>query len=474
MDHSLDGLKAAVDAAGWIDDADAMSPYLHEWRGRFQGGALAVLRPFSTEQVAAIVKAARAVGVHIVPQGGNTGLVGGSMSYPGERAVVLSLQRLNRIRALDPIDYTATVEAGCILANLQDAAAEANRLFPLSLGSQGSSTIGGLLSTNAGGTMTIRYGNMRELVLGIEAVLPDGRIWNGLRRLHKNNTGYDLKHLFIGGEGTLGIVTAAVLKLFPRPLQTETAFIGVPNPASAIALLDRLRVATGDALTGFELISRIPIDFALRHISGATDPLNAPHPWYVLAEATAGTRGGQLRDAIETALADAVEAGEARDATLADSDARRDALWFLREAIVEAQRFEGGSIKHDISVPVSRVPDFIARASDAVKAHMPGIRPVAFGHAGDGNIHFNLTQPQGADTVAFLAQWEVFNRIVHDVALSLDGSISAEHGIGRFKREEMALIKSPPELDMMRRVKTALDPDGVMNPGVMLPTVRTE
>jgi FAD/FMN-containing dehydrogenase len=474
MDLSLDGLKAAVDAAGWIDDAQDMAPYLHEWRGRFQGGALAVLRPSSTEQVAAIVKAALGANVQIVPQGGNTGLVGGSMSYPGERAVILSLQRLNRIRALDPIDYTATVEAGCILANLQDAAAEANRLFPLSLGSQGSSTIGGLLSTNAGGTMTIRYGNMRELVLGIEAVLPDGRIWNGLRRLHKNNTGYDLKHLFIGGEGTLGIVTAAVLKLFPRPRQTETAFIGVPDPASAIALLDRLRVATGDALTGFELMPRIAIDFALRHISGATDPLAAPHPWYVLAEATAGTQGGQLRDAIEIALADAVEAGVAHDATLADSEARRDALWFLREAIVEAQRFEGGSIKHDISVPVSRVADFIARASDAVKAHMPGIRPVAFGHAGDGNIHFNLTQPQGADAVAYLAQWEDFNRIVHDVALGLDGSISAEHGIGRFKREEMALIKSPPELDMMRRVKTALDPDGVMNPGVMLPIVRTE
>jgi FAD/FMN-containing dehydrogenase len=474
MDPSLDGLKAAVDAAGWIDDAQAMAPYLHEWRGRFQGGALAVLRPSSTEQVAAIVKAAQAVGVQIVPQGGNTGLVGGSMSYPGERAVILSLQRLNRIRALDPIDYTATVEAGCILANLQDAAAEVNRLFPLSLGSQGSSTIGGLLSTNAGGTMTIRYGNMRELVLGIEAVLPDGRIWNGLRRLHKNNTGYDLKHLFIGGEGTLGIVTAAVLKLFPRPRQTETAFIGVPDPASAIALLDRLRVATGDALTGFELMPRIAIDFALRHISGTADPLSDPHPWYVLAEATAGTPGGQLREAIETALADAVEAGVVRDATLADSEARRDAIWFLREAIVEAQRFEGGSIKHDISVPVSRVADFIAQASDAVKAHMPGIRPVAFGHVGDGNIHFNLTQPMGADPAAYLAQWEDFNRIVHDVALGLDGSISAEHGIGRFKREEMALIKSAPELDMMRRVKTALDPDGVMNPGVMLPTVRTE
>jgi len=468
-DASLASLRAAVDAPGWIDDPLDMAPYLLEQRGRFSGGALAVVRPSSTEQVAAVVTAARQAGVQIVPQGGNTGLVGASMSYPGERAVVLSLQRMNRIRELDPLDYSATVEAGCILANVQAAAEAADRLFPLSLGSEGSCTIGGLLSTNAGGTMTIRYGNMRELVLGIEAVLPDGRIWNGLRRLHKNNTGYDLKHLFIGGEGTLGIVTAAVLKLFPRPRQTETAFVAVPDPKAAIELLARLRAATGDALSGFELIPRMLMDFALKHIEGVADPIQGVHPWYVLVEATTGTEGDMLRNSIEQALGSAMEDGLVSDATLAESETQRRGLWFIREAIVQSQKYEGGSIKHDISVPVSRVADFIARASDAVKAAMPGIRPVPFGHVGDGNIHFNLTQPVGADQKAYMAEWERMNHIVHEVALDLGGSISAEHGIGRFKRDEMRQVKSPVELDMMLRVKAALDPEGLMNPQALLP-----
>jgi len=468
-DATLDALRAAVDAAGWIDDPNDMAPYLQEQRGRFAGGALAIARPSSTEQVSALVVAARQAGVQIVPQGGNTGLVGASMSYPGERAIVLSLQRMSRIRELDVLDYSATVEAGCILANVQAAAEQADRLFPLSLGSEGSCTIGGLLSTNAGGTMTIRYGNMRELILGIEAVLPDGRIWNGLRRLHKNNTGYDLKHLFIGGEGTLGIVTAAVLKLFPRPRQIETAFVAVPEPKAAIELLARLRSATGDALSGFELIPRMLMDFAVKHIEGVTDPIQGNHPWYVLVEASTGTEGDMLRNAIEQALATAMEDGLVLDATLAESGAQRDALWFIREAIVQSQKYEGGSIKHDISVPVSRVADFIARAGDAVKAAMPGIRPVPFGHVGDGNIHFNLTQPVGVDTKAYLAEWEAMNRIVHEVALDLGGSISAEHGIGRFKRDEMRLVKSPVELDMMLRVKAALDPEGTLNPHALLP-----
>jgi FAD/FMN-containing dehydrogenase len=468
-DAGLQALRGAVDAAGWIDDPLDMAPYLKEQRGRFDGGALAVARPSSTEQVAALVTAAGQAGIQIVPQGGNTGLVGASMSYPGERAIVLSLQRMNRIRELDVLDYSATVEAGCILANVQQAAEAADRLFPLSLGSEGSCTIGGLLSTNAGGTMTIRYGNMRELILGIEAVLPDGRIWNGLRRLHKNNTGYDLKHLFIGGEGTLGIVTAAVLKLFPRPRQVETAFVAVPDPKAAIELLARLRVATGDALVSFELIPRILLGFALKHIEKVIDPLYRPHPWYVLVEATAGTEGEMLRMSIEHALGKALEDGLIADATLAESEAKRAALWFIREAIVQSQKFEGGSIKHDISVPVSRVADFISRASAAVEAAMPGVRPVPFGHVGDGNIHFNLTQPVGADTAAYLDQWEVMNRIVHAVALDLGGSISAEHGIGRFKRDDMRLVKSPVELDMMLRIKAALDPNGSMNPNALLP-----
>jgi FAD/FMN-containing dehydrogenase len=461
--------EEAVDPPGIVTDPNEMEPYLREWRGRYHGGALAVLRPATVDQAAAIVRIAHVARIAIVAQGGNTGLVGGSMSYPGERAIVLSLRRLDRIRDLDPTDYTATVEAGCVLATVQQAAAAADRLFPLSLGSEGSSTIGGLLSTNAGGTMTIRYGNMRELVLGLEAVLPDGSVWKGLRRLHKNNTGYDLKHLFIGGEGTLGVVTAAVLKLFPRPRQIETAFIGVPDPAAAIALLARLRAATGDALSGFELVPRIALDFALAHIAGVIDPLAERHPWYVLAEATAGTPGDALRAGIEDALADAAEAGLVIDATLADSESRRNALWFIREAIVEAQKFEGGSIKHDVSVPVSRIPDFISRATAAVERELPGIRPVPFGHAGDGNIHFNLTQPAGANAGEYLERWEFFNRIVHDITLDFGGSISAEHGVGRFKREEMGRIKSPPELDMMRRVKAALDPENLMNPGVMFP-----
>ncbi len=468
-DASLQALRDAVDPADWIDDPADMAPYLREQRGRFSGGALAIARPASTAQVAALVVAARQAGVQIVPQGGNTGLVGASMSYPGERAIVLSLQRMNRIRELDVLDYSVTVEAGCILANVQQAAEAQDRLFPLSLGSEGSCTIGGLLSTNAGGTMTIRYGNMRELILGIEVVLPDGRIWNGLRRLHKNNTGYDLKHLFIGGEGTLGIVTAAVLKLFPRPRQVETAFVGVPDPNAAIALLARLRAATGDALSGFELIPRILLGFALKHIDKVVDPLEAPHPWYVLVEATAGTEGHMLRNAIEDALGKAMDDGLVLDATLAESEAKRDALWFIREAIVQSQKYEGGSIKHDISVPVSRVADFIAQASSAVEAAMPGIRPVPFGHVGDGNIHFNLTQPIGADTAAYLDKWEAMNAIVHEVALELGGSISAEHGIGRFKREDMRLVKSPVELDMMMRIKAALDPERSMNPNALLP-----
>ena len=467
---NLDALRQAVDPQGWIDGPDDMAPYLHEWRGRFAGGALAVARPASTAEVAALVGAAHAAGIQIVPQGGNTGLVGGSMSYPGERAIILSLQRLNRIREIDPLDYTATVEAGCVLATVQQAAEAEDRLFPLSLGAEGSCTIGGLLSTNAGGIMTIRYGNTRDLVLGIEAVLPDGRIWDGLRRLRKNNTGYDLKQLFIGGEGTLGIITAAVLKLFPRPRQTETAFVAVTDPAAAIALLSRLRGATGDAISAFELIPRIALEFALKHIAGTIDPLAEAHAWYVLVEVTSGMVGDTLRSALEAGLAEAMGAGLASDATLADNEARRTAFWFIREAIVEAQRFEGGSIKHDISVPVSRIATFITRATAAVGSLLPGVRPVPFGHVGDGNIHFNLTQPVGADRDAFLGQWEAANRVVHDIAIDLGGSISAEHGIGRFKRDELRRVKSAVEIDMMRRIKAALDPESLMNPGVMLGT----
>lgn len=468
-DSGLARLREIVGPPGWIDDPSDMAPYLHEERERFTGAALAVLRPDRPEQVADIVRTAGSAGIRIVPQGGNTGLVGASVAYPGERAVILSLSRLNRIREIDPLDFTATVEAGCVLATLHAAAAAEDRMFPLSLGSEGSATVGGLLSTNAGGTMTIRYGNMRDLVLGLEVVLADGSLWNGLRRLRKNNTGYDLKHLFIGGEGTLGIVTAATLKLFPQPRETETGFVAVRDPEAAIILLSRLRAATGDAVTAFELIPRRGLEFALRHVPGTIDPLSEPFPWYILVEATSGVGGDFLRHALEEGLAAAAEAGLVLDATFADSGARRDSLWFIREAIVQAQRHEGGSIKHDVSVPVSRIPELIDRASRAVEAAFPGVRPVPFGHVGDGNIHFNVSQPQGADKAAYLAQWEAMNRLVHDIVLSLDGSISAEHGIGRFKLEELARTKSPVELGLMRRVKSALDPGNVMNPGVILP-----
>jgi FAD/FMN-containing dehydrogenase len=423
-----------------------------------------VVRPASTQEVAEVVKICAAAGIGIVPQSGNTGLVGGGIPHDHGEEIVLSLGRMNRVRAIDPLNYTITVEAGCILASVQKAAADADRLFPLSLGAEGTCQIGGNLSTNAGGIAVLRYGMARDLVLGLEVVLPDGRIWNGLRGLRKDNTGYDLKQLFVGAEGTLGIITAAVLKLFPRPGAVETGFVAVPDPAAAIELLARVRAGTGDAVTAFELISRPALDMVLRHIPGTSDPLGTPSPWYVLLEASSGASGGGLRAALEQVLADAAEAGLVQDATLAASSEQAKALWRLRETITEAQKPEGGSIKHDVSVPVSKVPEFIARASAAVEAALPGIRVVAFGHAGDGNIHFNLSQPIGADRAAYLARWEEFNRIVHDIVAELQGSISAEHGIGRLKREELKHYKSPLEIELMRTLKRALDPKGIMNP----------
>lgn len=461
-------LRDAVGPAYCLTEAETMAPHLIDWRRRYHGRARAVVRPASTAEVAAVVRACAEFRVPVVPQGGNTGLVGGSVPDESGQAVVLSLGRLNRIREIDPLNYTITVEAGCVLQTAQAAAAEADRLLPLSLGAEGSCQIGGNLSTNAGGILTLRYGNARDLVLGLEVVLPDGRIWDGLNRLRKDNTGYDLKHLFLGAEGTLGVITAAVLKLFPRPRQVETAFVAVPSPAAALELLARLRGASGDAVTAFELMPRLGIDFALRHVAGTVDPLSEPSPWYVLTELSAGLRSDAFRAMVETTLAEAIEAGLATDATLAASAEQARQLWRLREALVEAQNYEGGSIKHDVSVPVSRVPDFVEQATAAVTALVPGVRPVAFGHVGDGNIHFNLSQPEGADTAAFLARWEEVNRVVHDIARALGGSISAEHGIGRLKRAELKRVKSPVALDLMHRLKAVLDPHNLMNPGKVL------
>ncbi|WP_207458067.1 FAD-binding oxidoreductase [Azospirillum sp. SYSU D00513] len=466
---ALDRIRAIVGPNGILTAPEDMAPYLAEWRGRFRGNSPAVVRPASTEEVAAVVAVCAGAGIPIVPQGGNTSHVAGSIPYEDGREIVISLSRMNRIRAIDPLNYTMTADAGVVLKAAQDAAAAAGRLLPMSLGSEGTCQIGGLISTNAGGINVLRYGNMRDLVLGLEVVLADGRVWDGLRSLRKNNTGYDLKQLFIGGEGTLGIVTGAVLKLFPRPLQAETAFIAVPSPAAALELLARLRSASGDAVSSFELMARRCLDYALKHVAGTIDPLAAPSPWYVLAELTAGTRSDAFRESIEAALGEAVADGLAADATLARSEAQAEQLWFIREAIVAAQKFEGGSIKNDVSVPVSRVPDFIERATAAVEAACPGIRVTPFGHVGDGNIHFNLSQPEGADKAAYLARWDELTGLVNEVILDLDGSISAEHGIGRVKKDAMPLIKSPVELDLLRRVKAALDPQGLMNPGKTLP-----
>jgi D-lactate dehydrogenase (cytochrome) len=461
----VDAIAKAVGSKGLITDPGEMAPHLEELRGRYRGAALALVKPGSTAEVAEVVRLAAAAKMPVVPQGGNTGLVGGQVPPEHGRALLVNLSRMNRIRRLDPVDNTITVEAGCLLASVQAAAAKAERLFPLSLAAEGSCQIGGNLSTNAGGIHVLRYGNMRELVLGLEVVLPDGRVWDGLRRLRKDNTGYDLKQLFIGAEGTLGIITTAVLRLFPAPVQKATAFIGLARVEHAMAILERTRALAGEQLDCVELMPRLGLEFTLRHIPDTTDPLGDPHPWYLLLELASGKAGDHLAETLEALLADAYDDGLIGDAALAASAAQTAAFWRLREGMSEAQKPEGGSIKHDISVPVSRIPEFLARAIPLVEEMVPGVRPVPFGHLGDGNLHFNLTQPAGGDREAFLARWEEVNRAVHELVMELGGSISAEHGIGRMKVEEMKHFKSAVEIELMTRVKVALDPDNLMNPG---------
>ena len=471
MKALIDALRALLGTAHVLTEPFDIAPYCTDWRGRYSGLPLCVARPGSTDEVAAVVAACAAANIAIVPQGGNTGLCGGATPLGTDRLpqgeVVISLGRLNRIRAIDTDNNTLTVEAGCTLATVQTAAAEAGRLFPLSLAAEGTATIGGNLSTNAGGVQVLRYGNARELCLGLEVVLPDGRIWNGLRGLRKDNTGYDMKHLFIGAEGTLGLITAAVLKLFSRPRQIATAWAAVPSPAAAVALLTRLREKIGGRVTAFELIGRPALDLVLQHIPGSRNPLAECSSWQVLIELS-DTMESDLATALEEVLFDAVNAGEAGDAALARSESQATALWKLRESIAEAQKIEGLSIKHDISLPVSRIPEFIERSDAALGANFPGVRIVCFGHLGDGNLHYNQSKPADLGNEAFIDQTSAVNRIVHDLIHELSGSISAEHGLGQLKREEVLRYKSPVEMDMMRAVKRALDPKGLMNPGKIL------
>jgi D-lactate dehydrogenase (cytochrome) len=456
---------AIVGEKNAITEPADQEPYLTEQRGLYHGYTPVVLRPGSTEEVATILKLASETATAIVPQGGNTGLVGGQTPHNGE--VLVSLARMDRIRDIDPASNTMTCEAGVVLAKAQAAAADADRLFPLSLGAEGSCMIGGNLSTNAGGTGALAYGVARDLVLGLEVVLADGRVLRGLNKLKKDNTGYDLKNLFIGAEGTLGIITAAVLKLFPRPRSVETAFIGLPSPQAALELLNLVQTRTGGAATSFELMPRVGVAMVLRHDASARDPLSTAYPWYVLLQLSSQEREG-LRETMEAVLAEAAEKAIVTDATIAGSIEQTKSFWRIREMMPEVQKPEGGSIKHDVSVPVAHVPDFIARANAAVEKLMPGARPVPFGHLGDGNIHYNVSQPLGADKNAFLSRWYELNAVVHDEVMKLGGSISAEHGIGVIKRDLLPEVKDPVALDLMRTLKRALDPHNILNAGKVI------
>ena len=455
-------LKDASGPNGFSEDVNEIAPHLVEWRGKYQGNTPLLLKPKTAAQVSAILKICNETRTPIVPQGGNTGLVGGQIPFHGE--VLLSLQRMNTIRAVDAAGMTLMAEAGVTLAQVHHAANQTDCFFPLGLASEGSCTIGGNLSTNVGGVNVLRYGNARALALGLEVVRADGRILNLMSALHKDNTGYDLKQLFVGAEGTLGVITAAVLKLFPKPQQTETAFVAVCDPESALALLARAQAATGGMISAFELIPRIGLDFVLAHIPGTRDPLPAPSPWYVLIEATSG-KDLPVKDVVERAIAGAMDADIATDAVIAANETQRAAFWKLRESMSEAQKFEGSSIKHDVSVTVKDIPAFLRDGIALVEKLAPGVQPVPFGHLGDGNIHFNLSVPKGGDSKAFLARWEEISRAVHDLVHRFGGSISAEHGVGVMKRDEILRYKSPEAIEAMRAIKRTFDPNNILNPG---------
>jgi len=461
-------LNAIVGDANLLTADNDVAPYCTDWRDRYHGRARAVVRPASTDEVAAVVRCCVEHSVPLVPQAGNTSLCGGATPHASGDEVVISLSRLNRVRAIDADNATMIVEAGIPLAAVQNAAAKSGLLFPLSLAAEGSCLIGGNLSTNAGGTSVLRYGNARDLVVGLEVVLADGRVWSSLRGLRKDNTGYDLKQLFLGSEGTLGIITAAVLKLFPQPRTSVTAWAAIMDVAGAVALLKTMRAALGDRLTGFELVSADCVALACSQFPTLNDPLPG-HPWYALIQADDTAAKSPLDKEIESALGDAIAEDVVRDAIIAQSVAQADALWSLREHIPDAQRREGSNMKHDISVPVSGIPVFLDRARGALDVAFPGVRYVVFGHLGDGNLHYNLSPPTDVTSDDFIAETPRANRIVYDLVAELGGSFSAEHGIGQMKRGELARYKPAIEIELMQRIKRALDPQALLNPGKVLP-----
>jgi FAD/FMN-containing dehydrogenase len=448
-------------------DAD-VGPYLTDHRHLYRGRALTVALPRTAEQVSRLLAYCNDHRIGVVPHAGNTSYCGGATPDESGQQIVLSLKRLNKVRSVDPLNYSLVAEAGCILTDVQRAADDAERFFPLSLGSEGTCQIGGNLSTNAGGTAVLRYGMMRDLTLGLEVVLADGRILSTLGALRKDNTGYDIKALFLGAEGTLGVITAAALKLFSKVRSTATAFVAVPGVEAAVELLSNLREASGDRISSFELIPRIGIDLTVQHIPGVRDPFKVKYEWHVLCEVTSSRASEDLNELLSEALGAALESNQVLDAVVAQSDREREALWKIRETIPEAQRIDGASLKHDISLPITSLAKFVATAGDWIRANVPDGRLVAYGHVGDGNLHFNLNQTSGSSRETFLAREASIKRVVHDIVRDFGGSFSAEHGIGRLKVGELERYASPVELDLMRSVKHAFDPNGILNPGKVL------
>ena len=467
-DAALDRIKDIVGDKGWSDDLDIQTAYVKAFRGGWEGQAALLVRPASTAEVAAVMTICAEAKIPVVPQGGNTGLTGASVPDASGEQILLSLDRMTQVRDIDPLNYTITVDAGCILANIQEAASDADRFFPLSLGAQGSCRIGGNLSTNAGGVNVLRYGNARDLVLGLEVVLPDGRIWDGLRRLRKDNTGYDLKQLFVGGEGTLGIITGAVLKLFPKPKDVQTCFAAIRDRAAMIELLTLCRTASGDSVTSFEYIPRLLIDIDLRHLDGIIDPMEQPYDHYALIEFSGANPDSGMQEAMESMLESAFEDGIVLDAAISQSEAHRNAFWHIRDGIVEASQLEGPRISHDVSVPVSDVPEFLNTTDAKLQATVPGCRPNGFGHVGDGNIHYGVYAPVGMSAEDFAKVSKELDQILLESVAAYDGSFSAEHGIGQQKRAYMPIYRSEIELGLMRKLKAAIDPDNLMNPGKVL------